>query len=173
MSALPDGGEKQQRLKSLNHMVDYCMIPSCRKSQLVRYFDGASSSSCNERCDVCKQSPNPPLNGTEHARSVVACVQSMIKIDSNVSVKYLALTYRGSRSKEIVNEGYVNAQNHGSGSKDFNSKTMYKFIHLLITGGILQEKLRTVSDTKTTPLLVLGEKASQVLERDFKFVYYK
>jgi hypothetical protein len=42
---------------------------------------------------------------------------------SNVSVKYLALTYRGSRSKEIVNKGYVNAQNHGNGSKDFNSLT--------------------------------------------------
>ena len=173
MSALPDGDEKQQRLKSLNHMVNYCMIPSCRKSQLVRYFDGASSSSCNERCDVCKQPPNPPLNGTEHAKSVVACVQSMLIIDSNISVKYLALTYRGSRSKDIVKKGYVNAQNHGNGSKDFNSKTMYKFIHLLITGGILQEKLRTVSDTKTTPLLVLGEIASQVLDGDFTFVYYK
>ena len=99
----------------------------------MQYFDSELSSSCNRKCDVCLQPPNAPLNGTEHAKSIVACVQSMQTIKPNFNVKLLALTYRGSKCKDIVNKGYNNAENQGNGSKDLSTKTMYKFIHLQMT----------------------------------------
>ena len=173
LSALPDGEEKQRRIRNLNDIVKYCLVPSCRKTQLVKYFDGEASPSCNSKCDICKNPPIHEVSGTEHAKFVVACLNSMVHIDPNVSMKNLAMTYRGSKAKEIVKKGYINAQYHGNGSKDFNNKSIYKFIHLLITAGILKEKLRAESDPKTTPILAFDENASTVSDPDFTFVYYK
>ena len=36
LSALPDGGEEQRCLQNLNDIVKYCLVPSCRKTQLVK-----------------------------------------------------------------------------------------------------------------------------------------
>lgn len=173
ISSLPEGDNKVQSLSNLDEMVSYCLTPTCRKSQIVNYFDGKVSTTCNRKCDVCLQPPSEPIDGTQHAKSVIACLQSMKSIDNNVTIKSLALTYRGSKSKPIINKGYNNAINHGNGSKDFNGKVMYKFIHLLIANGLLKEKLRAVEDAKTTPLLVLGNNSSIIDEIDFRFVYYR
>ena len=48
----------------------------------------------------------------------------MPHIDPNVSMKNLAMTYHGLKAKEIVKKGYINAQYHINGSKDFKNKSI-------------------------------------------------
>lgn len=56
----------------LNAMLGYCELVTCRRQQLLRYFEETLPEPCGQ-CDICKQAPQT-YDGTEAAQKLMSAV---------------------------------------------------------------------------------------------------
>ena len=94
----------------------------------------------------------------------------MVTILPKISIRQIALTYKGSKSKrEVESKGFQHIPHYGTGRKVFKKDAdAVLFCHHLIVKYILMENLRSTSDTCTTPYVTLGEKAAMVMNGDME-----
>lgn len=177
VSSLPDSDRKIVSLAGLNDMVKYCITPTCRRQQLVTYFDKDDTSGelCNKSCDICASGESGFTNTdcTEYARDVMKCLEGMQKIQPKVTTKFLALTFCGSRSSIVLAKGFQNVVGYGDGKNIFSEKMMKKFLQCLITERILDEQLRSGNDNCTTPYICKGPNACKLENGKSYFYFYK
>ena len=90
----------------------------------------------------------------------------MLMKHSKISVKEIALTFKGSKSnRDVQNKGFHIIALYGIGRGSFkNDADVIAFIHHLIIENVLEENLRSVTDPSSTPFITIGNNAKLVRE---------
>ena len=174
--SLPDSDHKLISLQGLNDIVNYCIMPICRRKQLVNYFDKEDHSGdvCNESCDICVSHVTvEPVDYSTEAKDIINCLQGMQLVQPKVTAKYLTLTFRGSKSGTLLKKGFQNVNEYGKGKEKFTEKQLQKFIQCLISGRIFDEQLPSGNDKCTTPSLCVGPIAVKLKNNEACFIHYK
>ena len=105
ISSLPESEHQDLKRKKLNEVVKYCIIPKCRKLQLVHYFSEDYKDLCCNMCDVCLGTCNmEPQNASTDALGVLSCLNNVRIVQNKVTLNLLMLVYRGSKRKEVVSK---------------------------------------------------------------------
>jgi RecQ family ATP-dependent DNA helicase len=152
---------RENKLKRLNQITQYCMENSvCRLQSIAKYF-GEDEGECCGVCDICqKGSVLDAKDCTDEAKNLLNCLASLIAIQPRVKLSELSMTYMGSKAKEITNKGFHVVPLYGKGKNTFkNIVTVTKFVQHLIFQGIIIENLphvenRMSSTTHLTPGIV-------------------
>ena len=108
ISELPDGDHRTMKLKNLNEVVKFCILPKCRKLQLGQYFGEMCEIPCVSSCDLCLgETSVKPQVGNTRALEVLNCLNNMCKLQGKVTSNLLMLVYRGSKRKEVVANHFI------------------------------------------------------------------
>lgn len=93
-----DGNEHQTEvmLKKLDRIVAFCESNSCRRKQILNYFDEAHDDQCGN-CDFCL-SNFETFDGTEDAKIILRAV---VALKEAYGISFLADYLSGSKSKKI------------------------------------------------------------------------
>ena len=153
--------------KSLDEVVSYCLSKNCRREIILQYFSENSEVRCQNACDNCKKQRNLiQRDFTEVTKNLCQCVEHMLMKHSKISVKEIALTFKGSKSKrDVQNKGFHTIASYGIGRGSFkNDADVIAFIHHLITENVLEENLRSATDPSSTPFITIGNNAELVRE---------
>ena len=163
-SEAPDEVRNNQKI-ALDTVVSYCLSKNCRREIILKYFNDNSEIRCNNTCDNCNnQDIISPRNLSEQAKMLCRCKEEMLTKHAKLSVKQIALTFKGSKSKrDVETKGFHEIASYGVGRGAFKKDAnVITFIHHLITENVLQEHLRSISDPCTTPYITLGNNAKLV-----------
>ena len=87
---------------------------------------------CCKICDVCQkctQYEQQKNYCTDHAKHLTQCLTGLLKIQAKIKISDLAMTYMGSKAKDIVDRNFRTVSQYKMGKGDFgNIHTMKKFI---------------------------------------------
>jgi superfamily II DNA helicase RecQ len=148
----------------INGVVLYCMSTACRRGLIMVHFGDKSNVVCGGTCDNCSN-PTPPLKEyTSEALMVCKCLEEMILAQPLVSIRQLALTFEGSKSKrDVESKGFHNIEHYGAGRTSFkNDADATTFIHHLLVRNIILESDRVVNSRRTTPFITVGPKLAEL-----------
>jgi RecQ family ATP-dependent DNA helicase len=148
----------------INGVVLYCMSTACRRGLIMVHFGDKSNVVCGGTCDNCSN-PTPPLKEyTSEALMVCKCLEELILVQPLVSIRQLALTFKGSKSKrDVESKGFHNIEHYGAGRTSFkNDADATTFIHHLLVRNILLESDRVVNSRRTTPFITVGPKLAEL-----------
>ena len=117
----PESDDHKEYLqRSLDAVVSYCISSTCRRKFIMEYFDDKSTIQCEGSCDNCLRPPSPPKDYTTEAIKICHCVEEMFLINAKINVRQLALTFKGSKSKQYVeSKGFHNIAHYGTGQERF------------------------------------------------------
>ncbi|XP_028418503.1 uncharacterized protein LOC114543889 [Dendronephthya gigantea] len=154
----------ESQINGLNQVVSYGMSSLCRRKIIMDYFDDKSKVVCDKNCDNCLKMPPTQRNLTKEAINICQCVKEMQSVNAKISVKQLALTFKGSKSKrEVESKGFHLIPAYRIGENAFkNDCDVIKFVHYLIINDILMENLRGVDERFISPFITLGRKADEL-----------
>ena len=118
IAKLPASGG--QELYLLNSITDFCMQQStCRQQFICKYFEESVGEPCNI-CDICqKDTMIQEKDMTEHAKDIVECFISLNRHKSKVKLSELAMTFMGSKAKDIIGQNFHSVPQHGKGKGIF------------------------------------------------------
>jgi ATP-dependent DNA helicase RecQ len=175
ISALPDSEHRSFKIQNLNEMVKFCIMPHCRRIQLVEYFGEGTREPCDSKCDFCLGGARVDRqDGKDDALHVLSCLENMQRLHPKVTLQHLTLTYRGSKRKEIVAKAYNTIPEFGKGKDTFSDASLKQFIQLLISDSVIVECLRDTKDISTTPYLISGKKEDLLRKGELlicKYIY--
>ena len=102
----------------------------------------------------------PLKDYSKEAIILCECIKEMQALNPKITIRQLALTFKGSKAKpEVESKGFHNVAHYGAGQNLFKNDTdTITFVHHLILKGALQEKMQLVCGPSTTPYLTLGSK---------------
>lgn len=164
ISSLPDSEHHSFKVKNLNEMVKFCIVPKCRRVQLMEFFGEISHEACCNKCDFCLGKASVSyLNGNDNALNILSCLINMQKLHAKVTLHHLLLTYRGSKRKEILNKSFNSIPEFGKDKDNFSETGLKHFIQLLISESVIVETLRDPNEFSTTPYLICGSSKHNVL----------
>lgn len=174
ISSSADSEHRSLKLGELNDMVKFCIKPECRKTQLSIYFDETENDACCQKCDVCTASICADKTvANEEAEEVLSCLQHLQQLQEKITFSSLALVYRGSKRKEILNKSFHNIPEYGKGKQKFSDLGLQHFIHVLISENVITEKLRGLNENGSTPYLMCGNKAASLTCGELVVYKYK
>ena len=153
--------QKEHHIKdSVDVVVSYCMSATCRRKTIMDYFDDNSAVKCEKGCDNCTKPCVPLKEYTKEAIILCECMKEMQAIHPAITIRQLALTFKGSKAKrEVESKGFHNVAHYGAGQHLFKNDTdAITFVHHLILKQLLQEEMQMVGDRSTIPYLTLGNK---------------
>ena len=127
---------------------------TCRQQFICEESVGES---CNI-CDICqKDTMIQEKDMTEHAKDIVECLISLNRHKSKVKLSELAMTFMGSKAKDIIGQNFHSVPQHGKGKGVFsNIEKAATFIHKLISQSFINENVDCVHDRNTTTYLTCG-----------------
>ncbi len=104
-------GQPDLQIAKLERMQQFAESTICRRRILLSYFGDEVDKDCGN-CDVCK---NPPttFDGTLLAQKALSAIA---RLQQKVSLTLLIDILRGSRKKEVVDNGYDQIKTYGAGS---------------------------------------------------------
>ena len=173
ISSLPDSEHRFFKIQNLNEMVKFCIMPHCRRSQLVEYFGEGTRESCKGKCDFCLGGVRVDRqDGNDDALQVLSCLESMQQLHPKVTLQQLILTYRGSKRKEVIAKACSMVPKFGKGKDTFSDARLKQFIQLLISESIIVECLRDAKEISTTPYLISGKKEHLLKKRELLVCKY-
>lgn len=128
-------GDSQHRdiqLAKLERMQQYASSLMCRRKILLNYFNEAMLENCGN-CDVCK---NPPqyFEGTVIAQKALSAVS---RLQQQVSAGMLVDVLRGSKSYNLLNQGYDKIKTYGAG-KDIRQEDWFYYLEQLVNQGLME-----------------------------------
>ena len=140
-------------MDQLNAITQFCEnTEECQQKQICRYFDEVLNEDCG-LCCVCQETETPKAdkkNATLEARQVIQLQRQMYHLKDEIKLQDLALTYAGSKSKDIVQKKIVNCELHGASRKEFKTaKRCTAFVQYLVIKGFLYECVKSVGDRHT------------------------
>ena len=166
--SLPDSEHRSFKIQNLKEMVKFCIMPHCRRIQLVEYFGEGTRESCDGKCDFCLGGVRVDRqDGNDDALQVLSCLESMQQLHPKVTLQQLILTYRGSKRKEVISKAYNTVPEFGKGKDTFSDARLKQFIQLLISESIIVEFLRDAKEISTTPYLISGKKEHLLKKENF------
>jgi superfamily II DNA helicase RecQ len=114
---------------------------------------------CNT-CDICQKYTSheqQKKDYTDHAKQLIQCLTSISNLQPKVKISDLAMTYMGSKAKDIVDRNFQTVSQYKMGKADFgNIPNMKKFIQHLIYKGFINENVRTTEETMSATYLACG-----------------
>lgn len=142
---MEDDKERNNALKKLDQVIEYCEQTECRRKFILNYFgeEYVSKNTNNENsenenagcgaCDICLQ-PREKFDATEISQKILSCV---IKTGNRFGKKYIIDVLKGKPTEQIVNNGHNRISVFGIVS-DFSEDEMKNIIRSLITLDFLQ-----------------------------------
>ena len=174
ISSLPESEHRDLKRKKLNEVVKYCIIPKCRKLQLVHYFSEDYKDPCCNMCDVCLGTCNMEAqNASTEALGVLSCLNNVRIVQNKVTLNLLMLVYRGSKRKEVVSKSLHEVPEFGHGKSAFSESELKQFIYMLIAEDVILEELRGPNEIGSHPYLLCGSKAGMISRGELIINRYK
>jgi ATP-dependent DNA helicase RecQ len=153
---------------SLDAVVSYYMSSLCRRKLILEYFDENSAANCEGSCNNCFKPPPVPKEYTTEAINVCLCFEEMCKIYAKINARQLALTFKGSKSKQYLEtKVFITFSIIGIGQNIFkNDGDAIKCVQHLIINGVLAENILGAVGRFTTPFITLGKKAASLRNKE-------
>ena len=120
------------QLAKLERMQQYADANTCRRQILLSYFSEELSEPCGN-CDVCRN-PRVTFDGTVLAQKALSAI---IRLQERVPMNLLIDVLRGSRSQQVLMNGYDKIKTYGAGS-DLKFDDWRSYIHQLINIGVIE-----------------------------------
>ena len=142
---IEDDKERDNSLKKLNQVVEYCEQTECRRKFILNYFgeeyifpnNKNTDNSENEigcgACDICLE-PREKFDATEIAQKILSCV---IKTGNRFGKKYLVDVLKGKSTEQIASNRHDAISVFGIVS-DFTDEEIKNIIRSLTTLNFLQ-----------------------------------
>ncbi len=139
-----DGQHREIQLAKLERMHQYATALICRRKILLNYFNETMLENCGN-CDVCK---NPPkdFDGTVIAQKALSAVS---RLSEQVSAGMLVDVLRGSKSYNLVSNGYDKIKTYGAG-KDLKQEEWFFYLEQLVNQGLIEIAYDDHSKVKLT-----------------------
>ncbi|KXS48807.1 MAG: ATP-dependent DNA helicase RecQ, partial [Halanaerobium sp. T82-1] len=144
---------KEEQLKKLQQMVDYCHTSRCLRSYILKYFGEKDVPSKCANCSSCNDQ-RQLQDITVEAQKILSCVY---RLDQGWGITVTAKVLAGSKSKKILESNFDQLSTYAIMS-DYTIKEIKNLINLLIADGYLSQ-----SGAKY-PLLKLNQKSYQVMQ---------
>jgi ATP-dependent DNA helicase RecQ len=124
-----DQTQKDLKIAKLNRMYEYAEAPVCRRKTVLFYFDEVYGRNCGN-CDVCK---NPPqyFDGTVAAQKALSAIK---RTQEKVGMNMLVNILRGSRNREILDNGYDQLKTYGAGREYSFDDWLFLLMQMLHNG---------------------------------------
>lgn len=143
---------KDEQLKKLQQMVDYCHTSKCLRAYILKYFgeknidsDCGNCSSCNDQRQL--------QDMTVEAQKILSCVY---RLNEAWGITVTAKVLAGSKSKKILNSDFDQLSTYGI-MTNYTIKEIKNFINFLIADNYLSQ-----SGSKY-PLLKLNKQSYKIM----------
>ena len=132
---MQDPVQREQDLKRLDAMVDYCKTQSCLRGKLLSYFGQEHPENCGN-CGNCN-TDFEPIDITREAQMILSCVcRVRDKLGYFVGANMVAKVLKGSKDKKLLQNGLDKLSTYGLMATMELSK-IQDMIHHLETEGCL------------------------------------
>ncbi len=148
---------KEEHLKKLQQMVDYCHTSRCLRAYILEYFgDQKVPESCNN-CSSCNDKRDLK-DITVEAQKILSCVY---RLDQRWGITVTAKVLAGSKSQKILESNFDQLSTYGI-MPDYTIKEIKNLINLLVADDYLSQ-----SGAKY-PLLKLNQKSYQIMNGELE-----
>ena len=106
--SVEEPGRKQQELRKLQAMVDYCHTPGCLRNYILAYFGEGTASECGH-CGNCEQE-GEQVDVTVDAQKALSCVYRM---QERFGLALVAEVLKGSKNKKVLQLGFDKLPTYG------------------------------------------------------------
>ena len=120
------------QLAKLERMQQYADAHTCRRQILLSYFSEELPEPCGN-CDVCRD-PRVTFDGTVLAQKALS---AMVRTGERVPMNLLIDILRGSRSQQVLQNGYDQIKTYGAG-RDLRFEDWRNYLHQLINIGVIE-----------------------------------
>jgi len=148
---------KEEHLKKLQQMVDYCHTSKCLRSYILNYFGDSEVPAVCNNCSSCNDQ-RKLKDITVEAQKILSCVY---RLDQRWGITVTAKVLAGSKSQKILESNFDQLSTYGI-MPDYTIKEIKNLINLLIADDYLSQ-----SGAKY-PLLKLNQKSYQILNNELK-----
>ncbi|MFP4022041.1 MAG: DNA helicase RecQ [Halanaerobium sp.] len=148
---------KEEHLKKLQQMVDYCHTSKCLRSYILNYFGDSKVPAVCNNCSSCNDQ-RELKDITVEAQKILSCVY---RLDQRWGITVTAKVLAGSKSQKILESNFDQLSTYGI-MPDYTIKEIKNLINLLIADDYLSQ-----SGAKY-PLLKLNKKSYQILNGELK-----
>ena len=148
---------KEEHLKKLQQMVDYCHTSRCLRAYILEYFgDQKVPESCNN-CSSCNDQRDLK-DITVEAQKILSCVY---RLDQRWGITVTAKVLAGSKSQKILESNFDQLSTYGI-MPGYTIKEIKNLINLLVADDYLSQ-----SGAKY-PLLKLNQKSYQIMNGELE-----
>ncbi len=121
--------QKDLKIAKLKRMYEFAEAPVCRRKTVLSYFDEMYETQCGN-CDVCK---NPPqyFDGTLPSQKALSAIK---RTGEKVGMSMLVNILRGSRNREIFDNGYDQIKTYGVGKEYSYDDWLFLIMQMLHNG---------------------------------------
>ncbi|TDP96900.1 RecQ-like ATP-dependent DNA helicase [Halanaerobium saccharolyticum] len=148
---------KEEHLKKLQQMVDYCHTSRCLRAYILEYFgDQKVPESCNN-CSSCNDQRDLK-DITVEAQKILSCVY---RLDQRWGITVTAKVLAGSKSQKILESNFDQLSTYGI-MPGYTIKEIKNLINLLVADDYLSQ-----SGAKF-PLLKLNQKSYQIMNGELE-----
>ncbi|XP_078667369.1 uncharacterized protein LOC144909180 [Branchiostoma floridae x Branchiostoma belcheri] len=173
-----DEAYREQALKRLGDMINFCETEKCRKKLLLDAFsEDTSSYDCSQKCDNC-QSPTVAreIILSQEAANMARCVSAIRHTVQHPSAHLVSRVYLGLKTgKEVRQHKLDQIPECGIGKNSVMAvKICEKFMRLLVRMDILNEKIVPKSPTQKYSYVYVcpGALAESVIRGDVHVTWY-
>ena len=136
---IADGAERQRAGRLLDRMLDFAATTSCRRAQLLRYFDEAGVADECGNCDNCVRPPER-VDGTLAAQKLLSCLYRMREqSDVTSGAHHLVDVLMGKRTDKVLARGHDRLSTFGIGA-ELGKSAWLALISELLRSGCLEEE---------------------------------
>lgn len=148
---------KEEHLKKLQQMVDYCHTSKCLRAYILKYFDQKETLQSCGNCSNCNDQRDLK-DITVEAQKILSCVY---RLDQRWGITVTAKVLAGSKSQKILKSGFDQLSTYGI-MPDYTIKEIKNLINLLLADNYLSQ-----SGAKY-PLLKLNQRSYQVMNGEIE-----
>ncbi|MBV9282205.1 MAG: RecQ family ATP-dependent DNA helicase, partial [Chloroflexi bacterium] len=156
--------ERQVALWQLQRMADWAESGSCRRRELLAYFDEPFDGQDPPCCDVCR-TPSAEEDATVPAQMFLSCVK---RTGERFGAGHVIDVLRGSRNQRVQTLGHDRLSTYGIG-RDRSDDDWRNLVRELIRGGFLHQDPDRFNALRVTErgraVLFEGERVTVVVRR--------
>jgi len=129
-----ESADRDEKLRMLSEMYDFCTGASCRHRRLVNYFGQAWDRESCGACDVCTGAFEAMTDSTVIAQKIMSCV---LRTGERYGPGYVADVLLGTPTERIVEYRHDNLSTFAL-IPDWPKGVLMKWMHQLVDQGLLK-----------------------------------